>query len=83
MTSEHLRQTRDAIPFRPFAINMTDGRTYRVAHRDFLLITASGRVAVVHHPDTDALDILDVMLMSSLAVEPSTPPLVGAEVNGA
>jgi hypothetical protein len=74
MTSEHLRQTRDATPFRPFTIHMTDGRSYRVAHRDFLLVTTTGSIAVVHRVENDAIDILDVMLMASLSVDPSPAP---------
>jgi hypothetical protein len=84
MIAPQLREARDAVPFRPFTIHLTDGRSYRVAHRDFLLITTSGRVAVVHQPTTDALDLLDVMLISSLAIDPSSPPIPSAaETNGA
>ncbi|MGL4553696.1 MAG: hypothetical protein ACRC33_21240 [Gemmataceae bacterium] len=43
MTVDQLRATRDAVPFRPFLIHLTDGRAYRIPHRDYLSISPSGR----------------------------------------
>jgi len=69
MTSEQLRATRDAIPFAPFVIHMTDGQTFPVPHRDYLHIFPNGRIAVVSRINEPAVDILDVMLISRLSIE--------------
>jgi len=76
MTSEQLRSTRDAVPFQPFVIHMTNGRSYRIPHRDYLHIFPNGRVASVARVDVEALELIDVMLIVSLALEdaPTSPP---------
>ena len=38
MRPEELRAIRDAEPFVPFRIFLTDGKSYDVPHRDFLMI---------------------------------------------
>jgi hypothetical protein len=38
MKPEDIREMRDAEPFVPFRICLTDGRSYDVPHRDFLMI---------------------------------------------
>ena len=39
MRPEELKALRDADPFVPFRICLTDGKTYDVPHRDFLMIS--------------------------------------------
>ncbi len=39
MRPEDLRELRDANPFVPFRICLTDGKGYDVPHRDFLMIS--------------------------------------------
>jgi hypothetical protein len=38
MRPEDLKTLRDAQPFVPFRICLTDGKSYEVPHRDFLMI---------------------------------------------
>ena len=77
MTSEHLRLTREATPFRPFTISMTDGRSYRIPHRDYISMFPGGRTVVVYNSDGSA-SILDLLLATELTIDPSPAPL-GAE----
>jgi len=39
MRPEDIRELRDAQPFVPFRICLTDGKSYEVPHRDFLMIS--------------------------------------------
>ena len=73
MSAEELRRRITASPFRPFAVNVADGRRIPVAGQDFILISASGRVVEVHHPD-NALDVLDCLLITGLTFTPEVAP---------
>jgi len=68
MTTDELRNCRDAVPFQPFTIHMADGRTFRVQHRDFMLISPTGRTIIVY-TSGDIHSVLDTMLMTELSVE--------------
>jgi hypothetical protein len=77
MTADQLRSLRDATPFRPFVIHLADGRTHRVIHRDFLLLSPGGRTAIIYRND-EAFSIVDVLLITELepetfAANPSAP----------
>jgi len=71
MTVDQLRGVRDASPFQPFVIHLADGRSFRVMHRDYLLISPGGRTAIVYHTD-EAFSILDLLLVTELTVEAPT-----------
>jgi len=77
MTSEQLRQTREAMPFRPFVIHLADGRSFRVPHRDYMSISPAGRTVIVYGAG-EAFDVLDIMLVTGLAVEDGVPKPDGA-----
>lgn len=57
MRPEDLRDLRDAEPFVPFRICLTDGKTYEVRHREFLMI---GRTLIIlgmaSNPETGIYD---------------------------
>ena len=78
MTSAELRATRDTVPFRPFTIHTANGRSFRVQHRDYLLVSPGGRTAFVYHTD-EACNIIDVMLVTELEVD---PPAEQPQANG-
>jgi hypothetical protein len=67
MTTDELRATLRQDPFRPFTIRMVDGRSFRVAHRDYLALSPSGRTVIVFQPD-ESYSVLDMLLMSELEV---------------
>ena len=69
MTAETLRIARDAVPFRPFTIRMADGRSFRVIHRDYVSISPVGRT-VISYLDNGAFNILDLLLITELSVDP-------------
>ena len=70
MTTEQLRTAHRGTPFRPFTIRMADGRTFSIAHPDFLSISPAGRTVVIYHAD-DSASIVDLLLMTEL--EPAPP----------
>ena len=69
MTAASLRIARDAVPFRPFSIRMADGRSFRVIRRDYLLIPPVGRTVIISF-DNDGFNVLDLLLMTELSVDP-------------
>ena len=74
MTIEQLRAAREANPFRPFTIFLADGRSVRIPHRDYLSMTPGGRTVIVYQT-AEAFSIIDVLLVTELAIEdvPATP----------
>jgi hypothetical protein len=68
MTTEQLRSARRSVPFWPFTIRMADGKTFSIAHPDFLSISPAGRTVVVYHPDSAS--IVDLLLMMELELSP-------------
>jgi hypothetical protein len=60
-------------PFQPFIIYLADGRWIPVMSREFVSLAPSGRTAVVYQPD-DKMNIIDLLLVTSLEVKPMTPP---------
>ena len=72
MTTEQFREMLHQQPFRPFMIHMVDGRTFEVAHPDFVALSHSGRTVIVYQPD-DNFSVLDLLLMSELQIGNSRP----------
>ena len=70
MTIEQFRTTLHLQPFRPFTIRMADGRSFNVAHPDFVAQSPTGRTVVVFHED-DSYSLLDLLLMTELEVHAS------------
>lgn len=68
MTIEQLRKLHQARPFRPFIIQVADGRQFRVRHNEFLSHSETGRTVVVHGPG-DSFEMLDLLLVTGLEVE--------------
>jgi len=74
MTSEQLRATIRQHPFRPFIIRTVDARSFTVSHPDFMMVSPTGRTAILFEPD-DSSSIVDLMLMNELDV--SAPKAAG------
>jgi hypothetical protein len=70
MTSEQLKATLRQQPFRPFTIRMVDGRSFTVSHPEWVMVSPTGRTAILVEPD-DSYSIVDLMLMNELEI-PST-----------
>ena len=73
MTIEQLRLTHHASPFRPFTIHLADGRSYDIPHRDFLSYSPHGGRTVIVYGEGDSFSILDLLLVTELAIHASTP----------
>lgn len=67
MTAEQFRSTLHQLPFRPFIIRMADGRSFHVAHQDFVATSPSGRTVIVFQPD-ESYSVLDLLLVTELQV---------------
>jgi hypothetical protein len=67
MTIEKLRDFCDAAPFKPFVIQLADGRAIAVHHRDFIAAAPSGRTVTVYQPD-DSLNVIDLLLVTDLEI---------------
>jgi hypothetical protein len=76
---EEMRNLLRAQPFRPFTIHLPEGRTVRVAHHDFALLSPDGRTLLAYEPD-NSFNMIDVMLIASVEVGP--PPPAPAPTNG-
>jgi hypothetical protein len=53
MTTNEFRNALDAVPFRPFTIQLADGRTVPVAHTDFAMVTGGDLTAIISRPEDD------------------------------
>lgn len=70
MTSEQLKATLRQQPFRPFTIRMVDGRSFTVSHPEWVMVSPTGRTAILVEPD-DSYSIVDLVLMNEMEI-PST-----------
>ena len=65
MNIHAIRDAKNAIPFRPFALTLVDGRRIEVRHQDFMSFSPNERSVFVHHPDS-SYSILEPLLIVSL-----------------
>ncbi|MFM8433799.1 MAG: hypothetical protein ACKOBP_00425 [Planctomycetia bacterium] len=70
MTSEQLKATLRQQPFRPFTIRMVDGRAFEISHPEWVMVSPTGRTAILFEPD-DSYRVVDLMLMNELEVPPT------------
>jgi hypothetical protein len=67
MGISEIRDMRRKQPFRPFTIDLADGREFPIEHGDFLLISRSERSFVVAELE-GGYEIIDPMMVTSLSV---------------
>jgi hypothetical protein len=72
MTAEQFRTVRNASPFRPFTIRIAGGKSYTVAHWDFVSQSPGGRTIIVYHAG-ESFSIVDLGLVTELEVRDQTP----------
>jgi hypothetical protein len=70
MTIEQVRTAATAKPFRPFLLQLADGREIPVQHPEFMPAVPSGRTIVVCQPD-DTVNIIDLLLVTDLEFKPA------------
>ncbi len=51
MQSSEFKSVYRAEPFRPFVVNLADGRNIRVEHPEFMAVSPTGRSAVIYGKD--------------------------------
>jgi len=66
MTIEKIKEAIRAQPFRPFFVNLTDGRSFAVQHPDFIAVTGTGRTIVIADAHSDGTELIDLLLVTSL-----------------
>jgi hypothetical protein len=68
MRVEQLKLMLRKQPFEPFTIHLPEGRTVKVWHHDFAMLSPDGRTLVVF--DKDGIgDWIDVMLIASIRMD--------------
>lgn len=65
MTIQQLKAAQQAVPFRPFTVHMTDGRSFHVPHPEFLSMSPTGRTVIIYQENED-FSILDLLLMTEI-----------------
>lgn len=71
MTVEKIRDLLRASPFQSFEVHTPDGRAFKIPHPDFAMLSGTGRLLHVARPETDEEDIIDLALITDIAI-PST-----------
>lgn len=64
-----IRALRDQTPFRPFEINLADGRRLTVVTPDHIIISPTNREFALYHAD-GTLDVVDASLITSITRKP-------------
>ena len=71
MHADEIRQLLHASPFRPFTVHLPSDKSFLVPHSDFALLTPKGRTLIVSHEDKEAVDFLDVALITRIEIQES------------
>jgi hypothetical protein len=69
MTAEKMRSLLRATPFQSFVVHTPDGREFKVPHPDFAMLSGTGRLLHVARPESDLEDIIDVALITDIAIQ--------------
>jgi hypothetical protein len=67
-------------PFRPFDINLPEGRTVHVFHPDFALLSPDGRTLLAYERD-NSFHMIDVALITNIRVGPASAANVSPAPN--
>lgn len=71
MTIDQLRKAHAAQPFRPFDLHLADGRVLSVPHPGFLWMPPRNERTVFVTDTNGAVDIVDLLLVTSIKIRPS------------
>lgn len=70
MTIEKIRSLLSASPFQAFEVHTPDGRAFHVPHPDSAMLSGTGRLLHISRPRTDEEDVIDVALITDIAIPP-------------
>lgn len=73
MTTEQMKTALNPATFRPFTIRTADGREFHISHPESALLSSGGRTVAIATPQ-DTIEIVDLLLVTSLSVGAARPP---------
>lgn len=73
MTTDQLRNAIRAQPFDPFVIHLADQRQFEVTHPE-MIGDDGGRIAVVFEGGGDAVQLIDLLLVTGLEIKNGGTP---------
>ena len=69
MNLNEIKRAWKAEPFKPFRINLADGRSFEVNHPEFLAVFPGfERTVILALPDEQAVEHIDLLLVTSLTI---------------
>jgi hypothetical protein len=75
MAPDRIRQVIGTLPFRPFTVELGSGKRVPVNHPEYVSLSPAGRTLVVYD-DHDAMEIIDVFLITNISVEGVDPATI-------
>jgi len=66
VTKEAIAERIQAAPFRPFAVRLTDGRSYAIPGPDYASVSPNGRLLTIYTDGGNGVKILDVALITEI-----------------
>ena len=69
MTADQLHLQLNAVPFIPFTLHLANGKSFRVDHPDFAMLTHGGRILITGLEGDTAAHV-DLMLATHLEAHP-------------
>jgi len=67
MTTDVIRTRLGAVPFIPFHLITSSGKSYLVPHPDFLTFSPTGRTCLVYAENGEFANTLDVLAITEIA----------------
>ena len=74
VSAEELKTLLHVSPFRPFTIYTVAEKAFSIPHPDSVWISPRGRTVIIGHTEDEAFEILDIPLISRIAVHDQTKP---------
>ncbi len=69
MAPEKVREALRMMPYRAFTVEIAGGKRIHIKHPDYAQLSPAGRTLVVFTNDKDAMEIVDVFLITNLSYE--------------
>ena len=71
MKPANLRHPLEAMPFKPFNLHIENGRTLKIQHPDFAMLSPDGWTLVLWGKDGGLYEMVDLDAVTSLELLPS------------
>ena len=73
MAPDKVREALRVLPFKPFVVELAGGKRVTVKHPDYAQLSPAGRTLIVFTNDDDAMETIDVFLISNLSYPGKSP----------